>query len=421
MDVPSPSTLVSPPRRIQDVLQSENMSPQGRVPSASQMPNSPTRQSISSQLASPRYIKQFHALIEHQREVHSEERALWHTERAELQEKIAQLEASVRRYKGSYSLSPLSSPVGKNGTSGSSSFRNLLSSDGSRHTSASGTGDEVWRPKSDVQPTRTFSESSNPGSTTSESRLPSIAEDVTGRRKFCEDTPPDQGLTHKPSISGSEIDKNLDGINFKSTSLPPVVGKDIMTPQSPSVLSPSSPSRVSPATIELPPSSLTAPEDMYTRDAGHTPLARRTYFNTDGPASAPSSGTATPTQPERERPPLEPHTSSIKLPSERSNSYFPPPEDNPSDSDPELAKPLGLTNDMGEDKQFLNELDSKLLRAARSESYGSPAVAGAPDLAGPAKEEEKDFEQPEHEPKLRIKRSMNFGSAFGAKHCGRDV
>ena len=383
------------------------------------MPNSPTRQSMSSQLASPRYINQFHALIEHQREVHSEERALWHTERLELHEKIAQLEVSLRRYKGS-SSSQLSSPVDKNGTSGSSSFWSPPNTNGSRHTSASGTGDEVWHPRSDVQPTRTFSDSSNQATTRSESRLPSIAEHVNGRKDSRESPAQDQGPSHKPSISGSDIDKNLDGINFKSSSVPPVADRDIMTPQSSSVHSPS-PSRVSPGTIELPSSGLTASEDLYTKDAGHTPLARRTYFSTDGPASASSSGAATPTQPEIERPPLEPNTSSIKLPSERSNSYFPPPEDDSDDPDPELAGPLGLTNEKGEDKRFLNELDSKLLRAARSESHGSPAVAGAPDLAGPSKEQEKDFEQPEPEPKLRIKRSMNFGSAFGAKNCGRDV
>lgn len=248
----------------------------------------------------------------------------------------------------------------------------------------------------------------------------------------------------KPSVSGTELDKNLDGINFRSTTLSPVLAKKVMTPQSPSPRSPS-PSRLSPRTIQLPSSKLEEPIDPYTKDAGHTPLARRTYLNGDG-ASSEGDG-ATPTQPELGRPPLEPHVSFAKLPSERSDSYFPvaedesqveedksrdgedksrdekdrsrDAEDNSRDEDPELRGPLGLNNKQGEDNQFLNELDSKLLQAARSGSFSPPSVGL--DRKDFPKEEGKDFEQPEPEPRLRIKRSMNFGSAFGAKTLGKGI
>jgi len=423
MELSSPPFVTSP-RRVQDLSQSETSSPRSRVPrqqsvaSASKVPGSPARQSMSSQVASPRYVKQFHALTEHQREVHSEERALWYTERADLHEKIAQLERSLRQ---SRALSPtqMSSPVDKNGTGSNSSFWSLLSTDGSRQPSASGTGEEVRHPKSDVQPTRTFSDMSNQPAKP-ESRLPSIAEKVNirDRRDSQQIKSENQGPIHKPSINGSEIDKNLDGINFRSSSVAPDIVKNIMTPQSPSPGS-ASPSRISPATIDLPPPGLTASEDLYTKDAGHTPLARRGYFTTDGAASAPSSDAATPTQPEVERPPLEPHTTSVRPPTERSDSYFPAAEDNSNDVDPKLSGPLGLTNEEGEDKQFLSELDSKLLRAAQIDIFEPPAVAGASNMVGSAKEEEKEFEQPEAEPKLRIKRSMNFGSVFGARNCGK--
>lgn len=259
-----------------------------------------------------------------------------------------------------------------------------------------------------------------------------------------------QGL-HKPSVSGAGIDKDLDGINFKSSIMSPIPAKNVMTPQSPSPQT-SSPRLLSPGTIQLPSSRFEKSLDPYTKDAGHTPLARQAYFNADG-ASSESDG-ATPTQLETERPPLEPHVSFGKLPSERSDTYFPVAEEQPRiekdkprngggksrdeenrpqdgenaddgkdrsrdgedkspDEDPELKGPLALDNSNGEDSHFLNELDSKLLQAARSKAFSPPSVSldreDSPDKDG------KDFEQPEQEPKLRIKRSMNFGSAFGAK------
>ena len=389
--------------------------------------------------------------MEHQRRIFDEERALWNTERMELHEKIAQLEGSLRCYQA-ISSSQVSSPISNSnrGSRSNSSLWNPLSTDGSHQTSATTTGDEIWRgPKPVVHPTRTFSDptrqSTKPGD---RDPLPSIAEDTTCGRKESLDM--QQGL-HKPSVSGAGIDKDLDGINFKSSIMSPIPAKNVMTPQSPSPQT-SSPRLLSPGTIQLPSSRFEKSLDPYTKDAGHTPLARQAYFNADG-ASSESDG-ATPTQLETERPPLEPHVSFGKLPSERSDTYFPVAEEQPRiekdkprngggksrdeenrpqdgenaddgkdrsrdgedkspDEDPELKGPLALDNSNGEDSHFLNELDSKLLQAARSKAFSPPSVSldreDSPDKDG------KDFEQPEQEPKLRIKRSMNFGSAFGAK------
>ena len=419
----------------------ENVSPQGRVPrqqsvtSASRLPGSPLRTSISPQVASARYVKQFQALMEHQRQTFDEERALWNTERTDLHEKIAQLEGSLRRYQA-VSSGHDSSPISNSNreSDGNSGFWSPLSKDGSNHTSAPTTGDEIWRgPKPDVQPTRVFSDPttqySKPGDRDRD-RLPSIAEDTTCGRKETLDMQP--GL-HKPGVSGEGLYKTLDGINFKSSNMSPASAKKVMTPQSPSPQTPS-PSSFSPGTIQLPSSKLEAPLDLYTKDAGHTPLARRTYFNVDG-ASSEGDG-ATPIQPEMERPPLEPHISFAKLPSERSGSYFPVAEDQSPevkeksldekdgedesrDEDPELKGPLGLNNKKDEDNQFLNELDSKLLQAARSEAFSPPRFDL--DRGEASKENGNDFEQPEPEPRLRMKRSMNFGSAFGAKTLGKGI
>lgn len=356
----------------------------------------------------------------------------------ELHEKITQLEESLCRYQA-ISSRQVSSPTRKSNTAPQSnnSFQSFLSTDASTHASTSTTGHEFWRgSKPDVQPTRTFSDpttqATKPGD---RSRLPSIAEDTTCGCKDPSDIQP--GL-RKSSVPGAEIDKNLDGINFKSKTLSPVPTTKIMTPQSPSPRT-SSPSRLSPKTIQLPSFDLEAPLDLYTKDAGHTPLARRTYFNADGHSS--DGNGATPTQPETDQPPLEPHVSFARAPSERSDSYFPEiedeawdekdnsvdeeqkprdGEDKSRDEDPELKGPLILDNSEGKNNPFYQGLFSKLAQVAdEMEASGSPGVGLEKETSRDKVEE--DFEQPEHEPKLRIKRSMNFGSAFGAKTCGKGV
>ena len=420
----------------------ESVYPQGRVPaqsvtSASQLPGSPAQISLSPPVTSSPYVKQLQTFMENQRRTFDEERALWNIERMELHEKITQLEKSLRGYQA-ISSRQISSPI-KNSNIASqdkSSFRSLLGKDGSNSTSETATGNEIWRGSNpDVQPTRTFSDPvihyTKPGD---RSRLPSIAEDTTCGRKDPSDVQTD---LRKSSVSGAEIDRNLDGINFKSRVLSPASAKKIITPQSPSPRT-SSPSHLSPRTMELPSSVLNAPLDPYTKDAGHTPLPRRINLNADGASS--DYNEATPTQPEIERPPLEPHASFVKAPSERSDSYFPvvenesqngkestvgqeeefrDREDKSRDEDPELKGPLGLNSSGGEGNLFLHELDSKLELVARTKTSVPPSVGLDADTS-PAKDDE-DFEQPEPEPQLRIKRSMNFGSAFGAKTCGKGI
>ena len=168
--------------------------------------------------------------------------------------------------------------------------------------------------------------------------------------------------------------------------------------------------------------------------AGHTPLARDFEpLNLDGATSGRSSDTQTPTGPAPEQHSDEPHEIEIKPPSERHDSYFPslsPPE-SIIDEDPALKGPLSLTNEATGDKMFLSELDTKLLHAAHasevaietpSESNGSETsnFDGQEKVDG-GKEGEIAFEQPEQEeePKLRIKRSMNFGSQLAGTGFGR--
>ena len=425
---PYVQSLDSSPHRRRDLTQSENDSQSSHVPRQQPIPSASRLPSSSyPHPASAKYIGQFRALLEHQRQVHSEERELWHLERKDLEEKITKLDASLQRYQA-MSSSQAMSPVEKSVSNVNSSLWSPLSSQGTRHKSTSGTGDEVWRgPKTDVQPTRTFSEDLT-GSVKPGDRLPSIGQNSlisSKRRRESSDQSTDKhGAPHKPSIGVAEIDKNLDGITFKASGIPPGLVKKVMTPQSPSPLQ-DSPSKVSPGTLAMPSSKLEVPEEVLTRDAGHTPLARQSYLNNDGPSSTGSADASTPTHPELERPPLEPHTTGVRLPSERSDSYFPPVPEEPEpsgDEDPELQGPLGLTNDISKDSKFLDVLDSKLMQAAKSNDLDSPAVAGASNKGSlEGGDGVPEFEQPDHEPGLKMKRSMNFGSAFGSKSCGRGI
>ena len=340
--------------------------------------------------------------MERQRQAFDDERALWNIERMELHEKLVHLEASIRQYQGK-PAGQVSSPTHKTRLAPGVTWSPPTGTDNPIISS----GDEFWRGaggKSDAQPTRTFSESSNQSSRAGE-RLPSIAEDAIAHksnRSFSNGSHMDAAVP-KPGMPTGKVDQNLDGITFKPASSAPAVVKDLNTLQaSPPIRSPS---RLSPRTISLPSNLLGEPQNPLTKDAGHTPLARRSSDLSGESMSDP----LTPTQPETERPPLEPRSSVAKIPSERSNSYFPAIPD--IDEDPELKRPLTLHNSEGEDNSFLSVLDSKL-EAAKTED-AEPTVVH--DLA----KDDAAEDQAEPEPKLRIKRSMNFGSQLGSSTCGK--
>ena len=393
------------------------------------MPGSPKASSVSALLSTPQYIDQIRAVIEQQRQLHEKERALWNVENQALQEKVAQLEASLRWYKerngGSEVISPLDDRSGM--TFGT--FGGFPPGAGSKAMSVS-TGDEFWRGaggKSDAVPTRAFSDPTPSFRKLENRQMPSIPEGAisqTRGRPLSTDTNM-QPTTRKQRMAGGKVDQNLDGINFKPISLPPAIVENVMTPPSPSpVQSPSA--RVSPGAIRIPSNVLGKPEDPYTKDAGHTPLARDTIHSLDG-TSSPGTSPLTPTRAEKEIPPLEPHPSVARQPHERSDSYFPTIEES-IDEDRELTGPLGLQNDEAEDKNFLNEVTSKLHHVAMSQTFSPPESSDAGDEnhaeEGKDESEGHDFEpdpDPDPEPKLRIKRSINFGSSWGAPTCGKGI
>lgn len=394
----------------------DNIALEKHVPSTDQEMDSGTTSSSSSHLASPQYVHQFHALMDNQRQLFHAEHELWQIERTELHEKITQLEASLRRYR-TLCGSPVSSPTESNG-SGSKDRPNVENANELRP--AVGTGDEFWRGsggRRDAQPVRIFP-SSPDASSTVEDRWTIVARDPLAYKPGLTAFPVitiDSGLLSKASIRGIEEDKNLDGITFRKSSLALTTNESVVTPP-PSSPPQSSPlAQRTPGTVSLPSSLLTAPCDPYTKDAGHTPLAPKSEYSSYEDLGATLSGLTTPTQPEMELPPPDPPTSVVKVPPESADSYF-PDLDELKDGDIELREPLGLKNNGVHDKNFLTELDSKLLKAARSEKLRSESTkSGKENIEA----EEKIYSQADPEPKLRIKRSMNFGSQFGTSTLGK--
>ena len=127
---------------------SNQLPSRGRVPSQSSVAQSVSRASSTSQLVSPRYVRQCQDLLDHQRQVFDEERALWQLERSELHQQIARLEETLhQRLPSSQIMSPTNGNVSSSSTA-------------SRSGNLSTTGDEFWRGaggKNDVHPTRVFS------------------------------------------------------------------------------------------------------------------------------------------------------------------------------------------------------------------------------------------------------------------------
>ena len=318
--------------------------------------------------------------------------AYWDDQKADLKLKVANLKKTLSSYPA-YSITRLYS---------SNQYANSLST-------------------SDAQPTRTLSESTIYPPSASQ-RLPSISENEAPTKSTRSVLESFHNIQAAPRTLGSAVDPSskrvFDGIHFKSGIMSNAVQRTDNLSQSPSrIVTTSSPAnsyslqtrasnieneiirtQTSPVRTHLDQLSV---EDNLTRDAGHTPLASRVAH----------SDLPTPTQPEQERPPLEPGVSVLKTPSERSDSYFPSMEED--EADQTLKSPLTLVNDKVSDERFFDELDSKLAEAAISTASSVPRANCSDALDSKDSFDVKVPRGLELEPKLRIKRSMNFGSQLG--------
>ena len=394
----------------------------GTDPSLQQVSSEPSIPSV----ASPRYVQQCRAVMELQRKTYASEQALWGIERGELLKRITELEASVQRLQAI--TTSQNTLLRKQSESGPSSWSNK-STNGSRQSSeSSALGEDIWKGAgADQVPTRSFPESSSsfkPGD-----RLPSISETQPHQDSRHVSVDPIAQSVHKPSLTDADV-TNMDGINFKRSAITQARSRDVFSSGSNSP-SPAQTPPIIPDNLTKPLAQSRVPViqklnvDPFTKDAGHTPLARHHFpLAIDGTSEASTSRST----PSKHPDPIDAEPAPPRQPSERRDSYFPiastdeqasgqaPPD---CDEDPALKGPLGLTNEREGDEQFLSQLDDKLLSAATADVHRAANNNGE-DNDGEGKDGREEGKKASghrrggsDEPTLRLKKSMNFGAQLG--------
>ncbi len=378
------------------------------------------------------YLEQSRSLLESQRlnfererEMFEKERRLWNVERAMLKTRIADLEFNVcrsgtGRRRFSNDASSVSAQSLREDFSQRPSFSHFRTSRGSSEPDGA---HPVWEtPNMGAIVTRVFSnEEQQPQSKKSVSisnGLPSIAENATEKPLSLRSVP----------VPVERFDSSLDGITLKSAGLE----SSFVKISSPSSTSPPQPPSPGPRIVKeekilrVNLDELLASTDVnLVKHAGHTPME----FGRPTVSRETASSIASRNSPEVEaftpkgesgsssrpsRPPM--------LPSERSDSYFScafetetDEEASHKDGDVELKAPLMMTHthEEGQDNQFLNQLDARLMAESQRPRAVSNAESQEKDGFGKIDDEVDDGG-----PRLKLKKSMNFGSAFGSKNCG---
>lgn len=415
------SPMSAPGRRAQSLATDVPMLEP--VSSASQVPRSLTRSGFAANTIDiDSYIQQSRSLLttqrqrfENQRIEFEQERALWNTERSRLEARIAELEDRLEKVAGAPSSkrrfsNDMAIGSGRDSIRASFNFGRDSNNDTIKRSSY-----RVWeRPTIEVTATRVFSDEPKELKP-SESHLPSIAESpgTTQQENQVSSHPQSRQSSRSTTVPIEQIDSTLDGINLKSTGLAPYLFKSMVSPtQEPITETKSNGTAMLRIDIEK---TIHSPfPEHLTKDAGHTPMVREmaSDVGTEGKTnlqSPPSLDTQHPYSPGPTRRP----------PTERSNSYFPESEtvteQSQPDEDPMLKGPLTMEPE-GKDTAFLDALDKKL-----------EAEANKVESVDEAREEDEAFgttasrDLDDGEIKLRIKRSTNFGSAWGSKTIGKDL
>jgi len=371
-------------------------------------------------------------------EVMAEERALWDRERDILKARIAELEGQLEQRGGSGTFAPVlhhkhsttnmrgqqamgfTSPPSNAGSVAGSIDRTVPQESG---RNADGTPFYAPAPRN---PTRTFE-----ASETSDLRVDSItapresAIRVTSKELTSSDfgvqSPPNGGSTHDletipetptETIDISHIQPELEGVAIKASAVSPTFAAKVLSPAySPPKLSPNTkpPPRDATSLSPLNTTNNLAPRQTLeianepenrrlTMHAGHTPNHSISKFEFLGG----SGGDETPTQ--------EHHEETTHRPEHVHRPSMASAFDGPSDPDPELSGPLGLTNDKAVDDPFLAELVEKLKEAKKSEGT-SPSSESEISLKS---DEVKEEGEKDDGPPLRLKPSFNFGRPLGS-------
>ncbi|KAJ9612567.1 hypothetical protein H2200_004164 [Cladophialophora chaetospira] len=398
-----------------------------QVPSASQLPR-PSYQIPNPTTGVPiaAYMEQCRAHLKLVRQCHESERTMWEMEAKELRARIAELEQGFPRK--STAKRRLSNELSSaNFNSFGSNVPSVMANGiprGRMHSEPTISGQPVWRgPETTPPVTRVFTHDDDV------KHLPSISEDGVS---------PTSGAQENAPIPVEQVDKSLDGITLKKSALTSSFDKGIISPQfaSPSRSPPPLPKEDKP--LKLDPGNLLAPLDEKLKlHAGHTP---RAY---DGALS--SDGTSTADTPKQEKPYAPaPTKRSSSRPSENSDSYFgsnlalasavegmrkenQQEESEPvfeAQDDPALKGPLMLdsTANTVESASFLTELDAKLIEEKEHQERTESKLSGSSEEKSTSSDQQgaqSDASQDDEMPRLKMKRSTNFGSAWGGNIPGR--
>jgi hypothetical protein len=424
------SPVLSPTRRAQSLATSvpllEPISSASRLPRQNaRIKDTPPNLDMSTYMEQSRSLLDSQRLnFEREREVFEKERKLWNAERAMLKARIADLELNPNKKNNARRRFSNDAPSASVESFRKESdqipvFNNFRTSRGASEPNGAG---PVWEtPDMGSKVTRVFSNEEKqsqlkklaPVSNT----LPSIAENATERPVS----------PHSVPVPVTMLDSSLDGITLKSAGLE----SSFVKASSPLSTSPPQPPSPGPQLhkeeklTRVSMHGLLSPTDpILLKNAGHTPMEFSAPV-----ISEPASGAESRKSPESQVPPNKYEswpTSKPRIPamppSERSDSYFSSAIETETDDDasPEngdvaLKGPLTMdsSNDQAQDNQFLHQLDVKLLAEAKR-----PRQASVADSDGKNGFVRIDDEVDDGGPRLKLKKSTNFGSAFGSKICG---
>ena len=386
------------------------------------------------------YIAECNTLNTKLREVHESERRAWNIERTALKARITELEHILNKIRDPKRRSSNDSSV-KYVHSFRSEFGRFSGTNGTTRGRISSepiiqTSQPAWKGPENTPPvTRVFTYDEDIP------HLPSISEDEPLPALTKEISPKTLEKIESLSIPISRIDNTLDGITLKSTAFTSSFNKATSPQFASPARSPSpnpKPKHPADGLLHIDSNRLISPLDEKLRlFAGHTPMA----FDRTVSTSSASSERLTPRQ---EKPAAPVPTSRPPLrPAENSDSYFSftaegqhhvaeqaIPEEQEvgqegiyeTEEDPALAGPLMLDSGAKSEASntFLGLVDAKLSEAAERRSRKDSLVSeGSQDHGTNSRSQESSQRNDDDAPKLRVKTSTNFGSAWGSDAPGR--
>ncbi|EXJ79664.1 hypothetical protein A1O3_07944 [Capronia epimyces CBS 606.96] len=413
------------------------------VLSASQLPKYGFQiTNTTSEIDITAYMEQCRLWNTQLRESHEAERKAWAIERTALKARIAELERKLNKARD-----PKRRSSNDSSTTAIHSFRSdfhYFGTDGTHRdrfaSEPANAPSPVWKgPETTPPVTRVFTREEDVA------HLPSISEDEPLESLSNEISPTSTRQENIP-VPIEQVDNTLDGITLKSGALTSSFDTKITSPKFASpVQSPSAePKQGADSLLQFDVKALLSPLDAKLKmHAGHTPM----IFDGTLSSDVESADHLTPTQEQ----PLEPAPTKRPplRPSENSDSYFsftsavnneddlskqsipeqPELEEQPTlepEDDPALKGPLMLDPSAKTEgaSTFLDIVDGKLedelAHRSRQESNLSPSTeeklpSEPPQGTQDAAQEEAD----EDMPRLRIRNSTNFGSAWGGDMPGR--